>query len=198
MIKLSKRPIIIAGVELHRFGLQSDLMRLAEKTGIPVVATILSKSVIGEYHPSYLGLYRGSMGDEAVQSYVESSDCLIMLGALLTDIDFGLSATPIEKGHSIYVTSEQMSIRHHSFEHVRLQDFIRTLINSRIKRRESIKLSQKQPSSPSVSSVKVGDKITAQRLFSRLTSFITADTVVISDVGDCLFGALDLVIPHDT
>jgi TPP-dependent 2-oxoacid decarboxylase len=34
-------------------------------------------------------------------------------------------------------------------------------------------------------------------LFHRLASFITPDTTVIADVGDCLFG-LDLVIHRDT
>lgn len=194
MINASKRPIIIAGVELHRFGLQRDLLQLVEKTGIPVVATILSKSVIGEYHPSYLGLYQGAMGHEEVRNYVESSDCLIMLGALLTDIDFGISATPIEKGHSIYVTSEQMSIRHHNFENVHLKDFIRALANSSIGKRDQINLSR----SLVPSSIIKTDKITVQQLFNRLASYITSDTVVISDIGDCLFGALDLAVPHDT
>ena len=64
---------------------------------------------------------------------VGSSDCLILLGALMTDIDFGISATPIEEKHSIYVTSEKLSIRHHNFENVRLHDFIRNLINANLK-----------------------------------------------------------------
>jgi indolepyruvate decarboxylase len=38
-----------------------------KKTDIPVVATILSKSIISEDHPSYLGLYEGAMGYEWVR-----------------------------------------------------------------------------------------------------------------------------------
>jgi indolepyruvate decarboxylase len=48
MINSSKQPVIIAGVEIHRFGLQDKLLQLADKTSIPVVSTILSKSVISE------------------------------------------------------------------------------------------------------------------------------------------------------
>jgi TPP-dependent 2-oxoacid decarboxylase len=77
MINSSQMPVIIAGVEIQRFALQSQVLKLIEKTGIPVVATILSKSVISEDHPSYLGLYEGAMGYEWVREYVESSDCLI-------------------------------------------------------------------------------------------------------------------------
>jgi TPP-dependent 2-oxoacid decarboxylase len=195
MINASEKPVIVAGVEIQRFGLQDELLRLIEKTGIPVVATILSKSVISEFHPSYLGLYQGAMGDEFVRECVESSDCLILLGALMTDIDFGISASPIEQTHSIYVTSEKLSIRHHNFENVRLHDFIRNLINTNLKMREPIHL--KRHGSQHFS-IDIGKKITVQHLFNRLALFITANTIVIADVGDCLFGALDLIIPQAT
>src|SRR5712672_1361880 len=36
MIRAGKRPVILAGVEVHRFGLQNLLLNLAEKTNIPV------------------------------------------------------------------------------------------------------------------------------------------------------------------
>ena len=42
MINSSKQPVIIAGVEIQRFGLQDKLLQLVYKTNIPVVATVLS------------------------------------------------------------------------------------------------------------------------------------------------------------
>ena len=54
MINRARQPVILADVEVHRFGLQETLRRLAEKTNIPVAATVLGKSVVGEHHP--LGL----------------------------------------------------------------------------------------------------------------------------------------------
>jgi TPP-dependent 2-oxoacid decarboxylase len=124
MINSSKQPVIIAGVEIHRFGLQDKLLQLTDKTNIPVVATVLSKSVISEDHPTYIGVYEGAMGHQSVREYVESSDCLILLGALMTDINFSISPTPIEQSRSIYITSEKLSIKHHNFENVLLQDFL--------------------------------------------------------------------------
>jgi indolepyruvate decarboxylase len=117
-INSSKQPVIIAGVEIHHFGLQNKLLQLADKTNIPVVSTVLSKSVISEDHPSYIGLYEDAMGHESVRKYVESSDCLILLGALMTDINFSITPTPIDQSKSIYVTSEKLSIKHHNFESV--------------------------------------------------------------------------------
>ena len=135
MINNSKQPVIVAGVELHRFGLQDKLLQLTTKTDIPVVATVLSKSVISEDHPSYIGVYEGAMGHQSVRECVESSDCLILIGALMTDINFGISPTPIEPSKSIYVTSERLSIKHHNFENVLLKDFLNGLIDASLVRR---------------------------------------------------------------
>ncbi|MGC2571581.1 MAG: thiamine pyrophosphate-binding protein [Candidatus Nitrosopolaris sp.] len=201
MINSSKQPVIIAGIEIHRFELQDKLLQLADRTNIPVAATVLSKSVISEDHPSYIGVYEGAMGHQSVKEYVESSDCLILLGALMTDINFGISTTPIEQSKSIYVTSEKLSIKHHNFENVLLQDFLIKLIESPLIRRDLIlveKLSDAKKNNNNHFSAAKNQKITVKRLFERLNFSVTDNTIVIADVGDSLFGALDLTIHGQT
>jgi indolepyruvate decarboxylase len=202
MINSSKRPVIIAGVEIHRFGVQDKLLELTDKTNIPVVSTILSKSVITEDYPTYIGVYEGSMGHQSVREYVESSDCLILLGALMTDINFAISSTPIEQSKSIYVTAEKLSIKHHNFENVLLQDFLTNLIQAPLTRKDFV-FTGKQDEAKSSSNNKRflaarNQKITVKRLFERLNFSIADNTIVIADVGDSLFGALDLTIHGQT
>jgi indolepyruvate decarboxylase len=197
MINSSTQPVIIAGIEIHRFELQDKLLQLADKTNIPIAATVLSKSVISEDHPSYIGVYEGAMGHESVKEYVESSDCLILLGALMTDINFGISTTPIEQSKSIYVTSEKLSIKHHNFENVLLQDFLTKLIEAPLTRRTRKQGDAKKNNNKHFSAAK-NQKITVKRLFERLNFSISDKTVVIADVGDSLFGALDLTIHGQT
>src|SRR6476660_3573556 len=48
MINRARQPVILADVEVHRFGLQDQVLQLVERTRIPVAATVLGKSVIGE------------------------------------------------------------------------------------------------------------------------------------------------------
>ena len=221
LINSSSQPVIIAGVEIHRFTLQDKLLQLINKTNIPVVSTVLSKSVISEDHPSYLGVYEGAMGYYSVRKYVESSDCLILLGALMTDINFGISPTPIEQSRSIYVTSEKLSIKHHNFENILLQDFLTYLIEAPLARRDFMNIRKQDYDVKSYYynsnnnnnnnnrypnihnnkhfSAERNQKITVQRLFERLNLSITDNnTIVIADVGDSLFGALDLTIHGQT
>lgn len=62
----------------------------------------------------------------------------------MTDINFGISPTPIEQSRSIYVTSEKLSIKHHIFENVPLQEFLNGLIEVPLKKREFIMSIQKR------------------------------------------------------
>jgi len=201
MINSSKRPVIIAGVEIQRFALQDKLLQLAIRANIPVVATVLSKSVISEVHPLYLGVYEGAMGHESVREYVESSDCLILLGALMTDINFSISPTPIEQSSSIYVSSEKLTIKHHNFDNILSQDFLASLIEAPLAIKDFV-LVGKQSNTNNYNnkhfSVARNQKITVKRLFERLNFSITDSSIIIADVGDSLFGSLDLTIHGQT
>jgi TPP-dependent 2-oxoacid decarboxylase len=196
MIDNARRPVVIADVEVHRFGLQEALVQFVEKTNIPFASTILGKSVVGESHPLYLGVYEGAMGREAVREYVESSDCVILLGAFMTDINLGVYTAQLDRARSINATSEKLSIRYHNFEDVRFKDFMRGLLDANLARHEHGALPS--PPRPAPFEVKRGAKVTVQRFFQLLNSFVTDDTVVVADVGDALFGAADLFIHHRT
>lgn len=103
MLNSARSLVIVAGVEVQRFGLQTLLLKLLSKTNIPVISTSLGKSVINELHPCYLGVYEGVMGYHNVRKQVESSDCAVLIGPFMTDIDFGNSLTPVDQGNTINI-----------------------------------------------------------------------------------------------
>ncbi len=94
---------------------------------IAIAATMLGKSVISEVHPLYVGLYEGAMGRDEVTRFVEESDCVILLGTFMTDINLGIYTAKLDPAKCIYATSEQLRIRHHHYHDVLLADFIREL-----------------------------------------------------------------------
>ena len=197
MINAARQPVIIADVELHRFGLQKELLKLAEKTNIPVASTLLGKSVIGEQHPFYLGVYEGAMGREEVRRYVEASDCVILLGAFLTDINLGVFTARLDPGRSIYATSEKLTVRYRSYEETRFQDFLQGLVRAKLRRRKAGRWPHPAKLFPTVK-VPAGAPVTVKRLFEHLNAFLKDDTVVVCDVGESLFGAADLYIRRGT
>ncbi len=196
-ISTCQKPVILAGVEIHRFGLQGELLALAEGSQIAVTTTMLGKSVIAETHPLFVGLYEGAMGNDQVTRFVEESDCVILLGAFMTDINLGIFTANLDPGKCMYVTSEQLRIRHHHFHGVLLQDFVRGLAERRPAAAKRI--------IPHISSfgnekfVLQPDKpITITRLMARLNELLDDETMVIADIGDSLFAATELVIRGHT
>ena len=81
--------------------------------------------------PALRGVYEGAMGRAEVTELVESADCLLMLGCFLTDINLGIFTAKLDPSKCIDATSEDLRIRHHHYRDVRLDDFIRGLIERR-------------------------------------------------------------------
>ncbi len=197
LLRAAERPAILADVEVHRFGLQDDLIALAEGTGLSIATTILGKSVVSESHPQFVGVYEGGMGRAEVTQFVEQSDCLLMLGCFLSDINLGIFTANLDPAQCIDATSEDLRIRHHHYRDVRLDDFIRGL------RDRDLKLAKRAiPTHPSSLVgpwiAQAGAKMTSARLFARLDRLPGEGMVVIADVGDCLFGAADLTMSRRT
>jgi TPP-dependent 2-oxoacid decarboxylase len=196
MINAARQPVLIAGVELHRFGLQDELVQLIETLNMPTAASIQSKSVLAEQHPLFLGIYEGAMGYEDVRAYVESSDCVILLGAFMSDIDLGIDTARLDPGRSISVTSEKTSIRYHIYENIRLDQFMRGLLDAGIRRRAPGSIPH--PAPPALFTAVPGQPVTVRRLFQCLNSFLDDETVVIADPGDAMFAGVDLFIQSRT
>jgi len=196
-IRAARRPVIIADVEIHRFGLQEPLLALAEGAGIPIATTILGKSVISERHPLFAGLYEGAMGREEVTRFVEESDLVLLLGAFMTDLNLGIFTANLDPAHCIYATSETLRISHHHFHDVLLSDFLQGLV------RAGLEVPPRPlPPSPECADapfeLKPDAPITIQRLVARLNQGLNESMVVIAEPGDSLFASSDLVIHRQT
>jgi indolepyruvate decarboxylase len=196
-IESAKRPCMIAGVEIHRFNLQDDVLAFAEGSQIGIAADILGKSVISEVHPLYVGLYEGALGRDEVTRFVEESDCIVLLGTFMTDINLGIFTANLDPRNCIYATSEQLRIRHHHFHNVQLDDFIRGLVKAKPKAaRRALPPRPAQACEPYV--LKPNEPITIMRLMARLNESLDNETVVIADVGDAMFSATELVVRERT
>jgi len=192
MLAQAKQPVIIAGVELMRFGLHEPVIRFAERHGIPIAVTLQSKSAVPETLPLFIGLYAGAVGPEETRRYVEASDCQLLLGDQLTDMELGMFTAKFDRDRTILANSAGVAIRHHSYD-VRMAHFLAGLAEIEPTPREDPELPC--PFVPEPFQPRAGQPITVSRLIASLNGILTPDMVVVADIGDALFGALDLQIP---
>lgn len=125
-----------------------------------------------------------------------------MIGVFLTHVNFGITHTPVDHSRSIYLSSDGISIRYHNYEDVRFDDFLDELVKADLK---------SFPFPPVLSAAIKGNsstlppdhdlkkktmKITSDRLFEILDAALSGHNIVIADVGDSMFGSIDLTIPN--
>jgi indolepyruvate decarboxylase len=191
MLAAVERPVFLVGAEVHRFHLQDDVSRLAERMNIPVASTLLGKSVIREDHPLFVGVYGGLVGPDEVQKFVNDSDCLVMLGSILTDLeDLGADSPLMRTGRTVHATADAITVKHHRYEGVYFEDFVKALVAAPM------------PSFPSRSipahviapaeMPAPGQPATLRGLFGHLESLLDEKMLVIADIGESLFAGADL------
>ncbi|WP_072393251.1 thiamine pyrophosphate-binding protein [Hyphomicrobium sp. CS1GBMeth3] len=198
LLSNASRAVILGGVELHRYGLMSEFLRLVEASGLPVATTLLGKAVISEHHPQAIGVYEGGMSRREIRDIVENADVLLCLGAWISDMNFGIYTARLADRHMVLANSGRLKIQYHVYEQVWIGDVLTGLAD------RMPKGGLAHPPFKSVSQVldtgfisEPGRKLTLSRVMKRINAFLEQDTTVIAETGDSIFAAADLVMHHD-
>lgn len=189
-INKAKKPVILAGVEIARYGFGKQLIKFAEAKNIPVATTLLGKSVVNERHPLSLGVYCGGLPNAIADEVINDSDCIIGLGVLMTDIHFGFSPTKILRKNMILSTCQEMKISNHHYKKVTFSDFFKGLVKSDISERDHPGVTRQVVDIPFIPDR--NKKLTTNRLFEKIKSIVTDSMAIVSDVGDSMFGSASL------
>ena len=201
MLDQAQKPVVIADVELIRFKLQQAFAGLLDKTGLPYVTMMLGKTVLSEHHPQFIGLFEGDRSRDYVRKRVESADCVLQLGALMTDLNTGGFTTHLDDSKTISANIHSVKIKHHHYENVCLHDFILGLTE---------KLSRREPGTLDIQCATHGcvhrhtepyrpnlpTPLTIKRFFDRMSHFIKNDSIVIAETGVSLFSAAEMLMPE--
>src|SRR5829696_5520469 len=84
LLRKARRPLILAGHGVTLSAAEMELMLLAERTGVPVVTTLLGISAFAEDHELYIG-WPGMHGDASVNRAIDKSDLLFAVGMRFDD-----------------------------------------------------------------------------------------------------------------
>jgi TPP-dependent 2-oxoacid decarboxylase len=201
MLENSRKPVVIGDVELIRFKLQKEFAGLLDKTGFPYVTMMLGKTVLSEHHPQFIGLFEGDRSRDYVRNRVGSADCILQLGALLTDFNTGGFTTNLDDAKTISANIRSVKIKHHYYENVYLRDFILGLAE---------KLSRRDPATLEIQRAADGcvhrhtepyqpdalKPLTLKRFFDRMSHFIEDNSIVIAETGVSLFSAAEMLMPE--
>jgi indolepyruvate decarboxylase len=190
-------PVLIVGVEVHRFQLRETVIRLAETLGVPVASSFLGRGVFPTRHPQFVGTYLGLASPPELRKVVEASDCVLLLGELISETSLGVSAQCLSETNLIIAVARDVFIGHHRYQNTPLQAVISQVMASpalaSIRRRPVVSLGQ-AAAVASPGSADDDAPITMARVIDVINEFVQQhpDVPLVSDTGDCLFAAVEI------
>ncbi|MCP4221421.1 MAG: indolepyruvate/phenylpyruvate decarboxylase [bacterium] len=118
-IKKAKKPVLMVGVEVRRYGLEKKVRQLAELLGLPVITSFMGRGQLTDY-PLLMGTYLGIAGKKEIADTMENSDAMIYMGIIFSDTNFGVSESRIDKARTIRMDERNVSLGYHIYHEIPL------------------------------------------------------------------------------
>jgi indolepyruvate decarboxylase len=191
-IAAASRPLLLVGIEIRRCGVEDKVAQLARLLRVPVATTLMGRGLLAGLDAPLLGTYLGVAGDPDVTRAVEDSDALLMLGVLLSDTNFGVSARKIDLRGSILALDGQVALGHHVYPNIPIEALLDALLEqaSPLDRPAPLGVAQAVPRGMPEDGAPVVPGDIARAVNDALAVF--GPMPVVSDIGDCFFTALDM------
>lgn len=189
LVDAASHPLVLAGVDLLRFGLGGEALDLVETTEIPFATMLSSKSVLPELHPQFVGIYQGGWSRDEVRKEVEAADCVLSLGVRQTDLDTGLFSAVLDGPRVIGAGGGEVRIGRHYYRQVQLGDLmcgLKTALTPRsyLSSHPASGYRFARPFAP-----EPDRPLTAVRLYEALDYYLDDDMVLLAEPGDAFCAA---------
>ena len=190
-IESASNRVLILGHEIFRTSLENLIIDFADKLNIPVFTTLLGKSTVDENNPIVMGVLSQLSTNPEIMELVDKSDCIITMGMNNTDLD-GFTFTP----HFSLNMSDGVSV---NGKYIGFPDF-RNMITGfceffyDIERQSDdiidnwIKITSRQIINNS------SKDLTLEHVFDIISNGLSDEHIVISDIGESLFGMIDVPV----
>lgn len=195
LLKASKQPVLMVGVEVRRFGLKDKVIAFAEALNLPVVTSILGKATFPESHPNFIGNYFGQFGNPKVKDYVEGSDCVIALGAVMTEMESGGYTAKLSPDNLVQINNHEVMVRHHHYNGLKLDQVLDLLLETTTAKLKPTSRFTVPSIAKEVIEAPAGSKnLTVAAMISALNEVLESsnDFSVVTDTGDCMYAGMSL------
>lgn len=189
----SRKPVLLVGVEIRRFNLKDKVVALAEAMNLPVVTSILGKASFPESHPNFIGNYFGQFGNPRVMAYVDSADCILSLGAVLTEMETAGYTANLPVKSLVQATTHEVTSGFSTYHDVELKWVVDELLKRTRSKSQPMPRFTVPKIVPERNIAPTGQKeLTVAGMIEDLNGMLSEKFSVISDVGDCLYAGLSL------
>jgi indolepyruvate decarboxylase len=190
-VSASRTACILPGIIVSRCGMREQAAAVVDASGLPFATMFMDKCVLDETHPNYIGMYDGRLMNEEVRAFVEGCDCVLGIGAMLTDFNTGAFTARIDRSKSINIMHDRVRVGIAVYNNVGMKDVLVAL---------AARFSRKDVRAPKVRGLgepagKRGDKITVEYLYPRWQKMLKGDDILVCETGTASMGLAFATMP---
>jgi indolepyruvate decarboxylase len=189
-LRAAQNPLLMVGVEVRRYGLEARVAELARRLDIPVVTSFMGRGLLAEADVQLLGTYLGLAGDPAVSERVERADGLLLLGVIVSDTNFAVSARRIDLRGAIHVFGGDVALGHHVYHQLPIAALVDALLERVPGRPRRVAVTVAESASPPAADGTLNPQAIARAVSELMQAH--GSLPLACDIGDCLFTAMDI------
>lgn len=191
-ITSSQHICVLPGILTARLGLIDKIEALITKTGLPYATMFMDKSILSESNTHYVGMYIGKLMTPHVRSFVENSEFIINIAAIMSDFNTGSFTANIKPEQLITIMPDYVEINSTIYTQVYMQDVL-TKLTERLT----------YQTYHSITASDLGErvllnkeKITTKYLYPRLEKFFQPYDIIIAETGTVSMGLGFALLPE--
>ena len=187
----AKSPVLMAGVEVRRYGLETKVAALSRRLGIPVVTSFMGRGLLADQDAPLVGTYMGVAGFPEVTQLVENSDGLFLLGEIICDTNFAVSETKIDMRKTIQALNGRVTIGYHTYASLPLAAVVDRMLACLGAEEKALSVARQT----FAYGMQADDQSITPTDIATAVNDLMAEhgkMPIASDMGDCLFTAMEI------
>ncbi len=191
----AKQIVALPSNLIATYGLTNQFVEFLKKSGMSYATSPMSKGVISETHPNYLGLYSGvTSSPPALKSIVEGADLILDLGGLINeDINTGNWTSNLAPDKTIVIGDHFVKMGGTLFSGVTLEDMLIEL-TQKIRPVAKLQLDEKPLQFPIVGAP--SDSTSSANFYPRLQKMLRSGDVLVAETGTCMLFLTPMWLPE--
>ncbi len=191
----AKQIVALPSNLIATYGLTNQFVEFLKQSGMSYATSPMSKGVISETHPNYLGLYSGvTSSPPALKSIVEGADLILDLGGLINeDINTGNWTSNLAPDKTIVIGDHFVKMGGTLFSGVTLEDMLIEL-TQKIRPVAKLQLDEKPLQFPIVGAP--SDSTSSANFYPRLQKMLRSGDVLVAETGTCMLFLTPMWLPE--
>lgn len=185
LLKKAQKPVIIADSLIERFLSVNEAKEFIKTSGYPVTTFIMGQGLVNWNYENYLGTFTGRHGNKNTYDYVNSSDCVISIGAIMSDFNtfnFDMKFIP---SNYIQIFGDYTVIENKRYDNVLMKDMLNRL--TKIVPAKNAEL-PKKVFEYTKAPVARGAKLDSKYIYPRIQEFLKKGDVIFIETGMVKYG----------